>query len=764
MSTTIEISPQDLPDWMRRARQGVDWGLLLVIAFSLTIAMPFIIQTDLPHTNASENYVYRSADYAAALQEGRLYPRWSANAFGGYGAPIPEYYPPTPGYASALIQVLLTDDPLLAVRIIYVLAFAAAGAMVYLFVMRRAGAASGLLAGTLYVYSPYVGLTAPHILGDLPGVLMFAFTPMLLWSVDRLLLCNRPLDILLVALSTSALYLTNPPGAIAGSILAIILVIWHCRTAHCGNHWLSVVASYALGISISSFYWIPALLEQNFIHWHPPTIPTDYVLTLGDLLSPLRQLDVGEMVHSPQLTLGLTAVGFAIAGLMSVIRFRSTSHFQVLFLGIALIFLIGTLLLFSQNIWLLGVISLCMAIGSSAVIGWRDKFPPQWRRLYLPSLLILIWILSSPVWLPPLVSEPFGDSDDRAQVEHEQQGYGVAVLPPSNPVPSTLPKELAPSRYLLDGYQSQIINKIEPSQFTANAQAGLLDHNTHSDHFQIRANTSITLEVLTAYFPGWRATVSDRVVPLTQDPETGLMRVDLPALSSGELVITLGSTPIRTAAWLISWDALLIVLIVTWGRYRRYRSIFEELFQLSNKEARLLAVVLAAIAIIIFAFNYIRIPLSLRMRSGYELQNSTLIQNRTDAGLSLLAFRLENNQFHSTESVHLTLYWQAQRFLSENYRAQVYLVNNRDGNIWSQTNFHYPGNYPTRRWKTGLYVTDDYRLSLPANITPGNYQITVNVSQCNPDCASGELVTFFDFNGQVIGTHFTLPTLITVSG
>src|SRR5262245_4284561 len=120
MSTTIEILPQDLPDWMRRARQGIDWGLLLVVGFSLTIAMPFFAQSDLPHTNASENYVYRAADYAAALREGRLYPRWSANVFGGYGAPIPEYYPPGAGYLAALIQVLFTDDPILAVRMVYI--------------------------------------------------------------------------------------------------------------------------------------------------------------------------------------------------------------------------------------------------------------------------------------------------------------------------------------------------------------------------------------------------------------------------------------------------------------------------------------------------------------------------------------------------------------------------------------------------------------------------------------------------------------------
>ena len=114
MSNLIEIPPEHLPDWMRQARRGIDWGMLLILAFGLTIAMPFITQGDLPHTNASENYVYRAADYATALLEGRLYPRWSANVFGGYGAPIPHYFPPAPGYTAAAIQVLFTADAVLA--------------------------------------------------------------------------------------------------------------------------------------------------------------------------------------------------------------------------------------------------------------------------------------------------------------------------------------------------------------------------------------------------------------------------------------------------------------------------------------------------------------------------------------------------------------------------------------------------------------------------------------------------------------------------
>jgi hypothetical protein len=84
---------------MRRARRGLDWGILLVFVMALTVSCPFIFNADLPYTNANENYVFRTADYAKAIQQGWLYPRWSPNVLGGYGAPIPNFYPPLPAYS-----------------------------------------------------------------------------------------------------------------------------------------------------------------------------------------------------------------------------------------------------------------------------------------------------------------------------------------------------------------------------------------------------------------------------------------------------------------------------------------------------------------------------------------------------------------------------------------------------------------------------------------------------------------------------------------
>ncbi|MDL1901314.1 hypothetical protein FBR02_11135, partial [Anaerolineae bacterium CFX9] len=82
------IPDERLPLWMRRARRGFDYGILISLLLGVMAASAFIITPGLPRTNFAEHYVFQTADFSSALQEGRLWIRWSPHAFGGYGAPI----------------------------------------------------------------------------------------------------------------------------------------------------------------------------------------------------------------------------------------------------------------------------------------------------------------------------------------------------------------------------------------------------------------------------------------------------------------------------------------------------------------------------------------------------------------------------------------------------------------------------------------------------------------------------------------------------
>ena len=107
MTSETHIPYDELPLWMRQAKQEFDWGILIIIAMSLAIGWTFLINSELPAGHQLEHYVFQASDIDHRIPEGVFYPRWSPYAIKGYGAPIPNYYPMGTGYTIATVSALL---------------------------------------------------------------------------------------------------------------------------------------------------------------------------------------------------------------------------------------------------------------------------------------------------------------------------------------------------------------------------------------------------------------------------------------------------------------------------------------------------------------------------------------------------------------------------------------------------------------------------------------------------------------------------------
>jgi hypothetical protein len=96
-----------------------------------------------------------------------------------------------------------------------------------------------------------------------------------------------------------------------------------------------------------------------------------------------------------------------------------------------------------------------------------------------------------------------------------------------------------------------------------------------------------------------------------------------------------------------------------------------------------------------------------------------------DGQALLLGYDLPAETVRPGEAVTLTLYWQAQARMSEDYHVFVHLVGPmpEEGTVAQHDKVPLDGDWPTWAWEPGYTVRDEYSLQLPVDLQPGTYQL-----------------------------------------
>src|SRR5216683_752529 len=110
MSHATVVTLDDLPMWMRPRRFAPDWGLLIVLGFSLILIAPLVLRPGLPQDTDAELNEYRSLEVARLVQSGTLYSRWAPDFNEEYGSPLFNYLAPLPHYLAGYHQAITETD------------------------------------------------------------------------------------------------------------------------------------------------------------------------------------------------------------------------------------------------------------------------------------------------------------------------------------------------------------------------------------------------------------------------------------------------------------------------------------------------------------------------------------------------------------------------------------------------------------------------------------------------------------------------------
>lgn len=734
MSVNDNIPDAELPLWMKQAQRRVDWGILIIIGFCVVAAWSFVEQRQVTITNDAEHYAFRIADYADAFSQGIFYPRWSPHAVHGYGAPIPHFYPSGASYIGGWITYLFTNNAIATVRILYIFAVIFSGSMTYVFVKQRANALAGIVSAILYVFSPLVMRIIPYTEGDLPLVFGLALLPTMLWATQRLFKRSQAIDVAIIT-GTIAITILTVPIILLQSLIACSILIVICFREHRN---LKLIANFGLalilGVGLTAFYWLPAILEYNDVTWFPSFIQASpYSLNLEDFFAFSQPLDGGLLIQPPVYNLGWGLLFALLVNMVTMLIWRREALFAASFFTSGVI-LSSILLIFAttHSTWFV-LIVLCFAVSASYI-----AYISSVHHLVAFSaslVLIVVTILASvPTWHIPNPLSAIEETGAKAQFLHEEAGYGVAGLPYGLPLPSRLNPQVAGNLNLWDNYNETI-----PRLIDSQVLIPIAEETSYESQYTINSTRSRTVIYNRAYFDGWEIRNANNNFSITES-NNNLIQINVPANVDANITLRMGLTTIRLFAWVVS--GMVIVLIITNWRYRRHKLDVD--YDTSILLPRYAIIIMTLLLILIggiriFAIDWFE-ELAIRP-SRYTMESALFVRSDVDRQFQLLAYDLPQQTYQTGDTIRLTTYWAIIFPVDEYYLVRLRIVNLAENEAIYQSAYHHAGYFPTNRWQRSQPVPETYKFRIPDDTLPNEYTIFFDVYVCQEQCLASDIDT-----------------------
>ena len=773
---------------MKQLWRRLDPGFLVVLLISLLAIWPLLSRASLPEGTDAELHIFRLHELGQLVRGGEFYPRWAPNFYHGYGYPIFNYYAPLTYYLALPLELLPQFDATAASKAVLVAGMLLTGLGVYGFVRDNWGRRAGYVAAALAVYAPYLHYVDPHIRGALPEAFSFAAFPLSLWALDRLRRRPAPGPWLAAVGLVAAVILSHNLMGLFFFGLLFAWVVWQWlaiprprggsvsdegtgsplpnpppRGEGTGGRLpnplprgegtgspapLRLFAALALGLALAAFFWLPVMLERDAVNLTTLIGANDnydfrtHFVGLGELLAFSRQPDWGATQSPFLFNLGVAQWLGGLLGVVMLALGGVRQRRQVLFFALAaaaVIFLITPLarpiweaipfLPYFQFPWrLLGAAAVLLAVlGAAGVEGLAASLPGRTATLIYTAAIAIPMLIALPL-SQPAPWAPFGEVNTLRMSQIENSGRWLGTTSTADYVPVTVemlpPRRLQMVDAIAEGRPPDRVNhEAMPDGATVVAEVVTLLRT----RYLVTAPKQFRLRLYQFDFPGWQVTIDGQPAVTELAKPEGTIVILVP---QGEHVVEVafGSTPARTVAWAISGAALLMALVVAW-RWRGTGLLScaleaQDKSPVPQGEWPILAVV-GAITLGAILLEPLGLFHANSQGGALDIPATAHYTNFGDQ-IALLGYHVAEETAAPGDTLELTLYWQAQRPLDIEYQTFVHVLS-ADGQLVAQSDKLNPGEFPTHRWPTDRYVPDTHRLSLPADLPPGDYTVAVGL-------------------------------------
>ena len=543
-------------------------GALIILLAAIVVVLPIFIQ-GFPKGSDIGFHFRWNYYFAEELRQGNLYPRWLSGGNRGYGSPVTLYYPPLQFYVTAAIDFLV-HDTLRAITLACLLATALCGLTMYLFSRTILSRTLSLAASVLYMWAPY-HLVDLYRGNSLSQYWSAVWIPLVLWTVQRIVVRSEWRAVAYLALSYGLLCLTHVQLAFATTLIIPIYVVALSRNT---RNMIRVGTGLMIGLGISAVFMCSVLFERQYVTLDEGLKHKYHECFLFEHLGQLRSINLlsradyegleGFLVEIDLATVGLTLLW----ALSSVILWNARKDSGPKR---------GALLV---AIWSVAASSLFMTTRASTPI-WR--LIPQLEYMQCPDRWLVVSVCGTCLLVAAAAYAVIRSHNHRilkgalltvAVTLNLVIGAHITTQRTANPErlwnrvsQSKEPLMHTPiwwDREWQDEFeQSSVVVRSGDLAITAVNDTGL------RQTFNLTSGTESVVKFRTLYFPGWIARLDGNLVPIAPCEE-GHIQLSIPP---GEHTLTLSfeDTGPRTAGKIISALSLIASFAVVYLTRRRMR-------------------------------------------------------------------------------------------------------------------------------------------------------------------------------------------------
>jgi hypothetical protein len=762
---------------IKRVAWRVDPGLLAVLVLPVFVAMP-LLQPGLPRTADGYLHLLRVVELDQCWRDGVLYPRWAPDMAFGYGYPIFNYFAPLLYLLTEFVHVVGPGFES-SFKLVLIGSFLLSGWGMYALGKDTLGARAGVLAAAAYIYAPFM-LREVFVRGGYAQFLALSIMPAALWSFHRLATTDHPVYLTTSPVLCGAVILSHNISGMLFFPFVMLFVLWAAASSRRWSRIKHCALALVLSLSVIAFFLIPALAEKPLVKLDRLTQDyfdfSNHFLTLEEILSPSEVPDNSSLNPVWLLNLGFAQVILGPLGVLGIALGSLARYQKALASFFILMLLVSTFMTLplSTPLWeyvpLLAFTEFPWRFLSTAILGagmlagvsvalW-SRLP--WRRvgLAIVTLSLALTVTASFVHLytqwPPTVRD---DLSARDVVAHEKRTGILGTTSASECLPTSVVEEPKSSPLVEQYLSGGAISKLDADALPDSAHAEPVSHTVVSDRYRVIAAEPVTVRFFTFAYPGWQAFVDGEPVPIAPSYPEGLITFEVPA-GEHDVLVSFGDTPVRTAANLISVGTVMVLVGVTvWLSLRTRRRVGTRVAEPAGGRTSLAdagVLGLAVVGLLLIKVWFID-PHTTWFRKSSPPGQVLGVQHAERINVSdevlFLGYDLSSESVTAGQGLRVTLYWEAQQRLQEDYSVFLHLDDLRSNYIsWSLSEELSPADIPTSSWTPGFYVSDPHVLSVSSETPPGVYVLRAGLYRSD----TGERLPVLDEDGDPVSESIDL--------